>query len=365
MIATPRRLALPLLLLTLAPALAADEVDDFVEAERQRQHIPGVSLLVVDDGKVVKQRGYGLANVEHDVPVRPETIFQSGSVGKQFTAAAVLLLVEDGKLDLDDSVHKFLTDAPEAWQPMTVRHLLSHTSGLHGMPQDFDYQRDYTEEELLDVIYGLRLATKPGRAWRYSNPGYITLGILIHKVSGQFYGDFLEERVFGPLEMTATGVISEADIVPHRAAGYRLVEGELKNQKWVSPTMDSTADGSLYFNLVDLVKWDAALTDDRLLSEASRREMWTPQVLADGQPNKAGYGFGWSFRDVAGHRIVSHGGAWQGFSSLIFRALDDRLTVVLLANLSADACDLAPILHHVTAHYRPELAALTAKEHDQ
>ncbi len=346
-----------------APSLRGDEVDDYVEAMRQARHIPGLSLLVVDDGKVVKQQGYGLANVEHDVPVKPETIFQSGSVGKQFTAAAVLLLVEDGKLALDDPVSKYLADVPQEWQAMTVRHLLSHTSGLRGMPMNFDYRRDYTEDELLKQIYGLRLAHKPGLMWSYSNPGYVTLGILIHKVSGQFYGDFLQERVFKPLGMTATGIISDANIVPHRAAGYRLVDGQLKNQEWVSPTMNSTADGSLYFNIVDLVKWDAALEGDSLLSAASKQEMWTPQLLSSGKPNRANYGFAWMIGGSEGHRLVEHGGAWQGFTTFIVRYLDDRLTVAVLTNLSADSGpNPGAIAHHVAGMYRPELAKLQAKE---
>lgn len=344
------------LLPLMAAPLGADEVDDYVEAQRIEQHIPGLALLVVDKGEVVKHRGFGLANVEHQVPVKPETIFQSGSVGKQFTAAAVLLLIEDGKLALDDSVRKYLTDAPEAWQPMTVRHLLSHTSGLRSMPDDFDFRREYTEDELLRTVYGLRLAAKPGYAWAYSNPGYVTLGILIHKVSGQFYGDLLRERVFQPLGMTSTGIISEANIVPHRAAGYRLVEGELKNQDWVSPSMNTTADGSLYFNLVDLVKWDAALAGDQFLSAASRQEMWTPQLLLSGKPNPAGYGFGWMCRDTPGHRLVQHGGAWQGFTTFIARYLDDRLTVVVLTNLSSDSpSNPGKIARRVAEMYRPEL----------
>jgi CubicO group peptidase (beta-lactamase class C family) len=351
-----------LFVVLLSPArLPADEVDDYVEAERKAQGIPGLSLLVVDGGQVAKQRGYGLANVEHDVKARPETIFQSGSVGKQFTAAAVLLLVEDGKLALDDSVRNYLADAPESWQPITVRHLLSHTSGLRGMPQDFDFRRDYTEDELRATLYKLKLAHKPGYAWAYSNPGYVALGMLIHKVSGKFYGDFLQERIFRPLGMTAAGIIDEAGIVPNRAAGYRLVDGTLKNQQWVSPTMNSTADGSLYFNVVDLARWDAALAGDKLLSAASKKEMWTPHLLADGKPNKAGYGFAWFVRDVPGHRLVEHGGAWQGFTTAICRYLDDRLTVAVLTNLSADSkCNPAKIAHHVAGLYRPELANLDA-----
>jgi CubicO group peptidase (beta-lactamase class C family) len=137
------------------------------------------------------------------------------------------------------------------------------------------------------------------------------------------------------------------------------VKGELKNQEWVSPTMNSTADGSLYFNLVDLVKWDAALAGDQLLSAASKQEMWTPQMLSSGKPNRAGYGFGWMCTTTPGHRCVRHGGAWQGFTTMIARYLDDRLTVVVLTNLSADSpCDPQKIAHHVAGVYRPKLAEI-------
>lgn len=219
------------------PAIGrCDEVDDYVEAQRVALHVPGLALLVVKDAQIVKAQGYGLANVEHQVPVTAKTIFQLGSVGKQFTATGVMMLVEDGRLALADSVRKLLPDAPESWQAITVRHLLSHTAGLGDYPAKFDLTRDYREEDLAQAIYATPLEFSPGDRRRYSNLGYVTLGIVMHKVCGKPYGEFLDERIFKPLGMTATRIISEADIVPHRAAGYRLVNGELKNQQWVSPT---------------------------------------------------------------------------------------------------------------------------------
>jgi CubicO group peptidase (beta-lactamase class C family) len=334
----------------------AAAVDSYVDAERVAQRIPGLALLVVKDGKVVKSQGYGLANVEHDAPVTSETIFQSGSVGKQFTAAGVMLLVEDGKLELDDPVAKHIKGTPDAWQTMTVRHLLSHTSGLGGYAPTFDLKRDYTEDALLEALYAGKLAFQPGESWKYSNLGYVTLGILIHKVTGQHYGDFLTKRIFRPLGMTSTQIINEAQIIPRRAAGYRLVDGELKNQEWVSPTMNSTADGSLYFNLVDLAKWDAALRDERLLKRTSLETMWTPATLANGQPNKAGYGFGWFYKSTSNHRSVEHGGAWQGFTTFIARWLDDGLTVVVLTNLSARDSNPGKIARQVAGLYVPALS---------
>ena len=204
------------------------KLDEYMQAEMKAQQIPGVSLAVIKDGQIVLAKGYGLANVEHQVPAKAETIFQSGSMGKQFTATAVMMLMEDGKLAIDDKLNKYFPDAPEAWRNVTIRHLLTHTSGMTDYPSDFDFRRDYTEDELYHRAKAIPLAFQPGEKWSYSNLGYVMLGILIHKVSGKFYGDFLQERVFKPLEMSTARVISESDIVPNRAAGYRLDKGQLK-----------------------------------------------------------------------------------------------------------------------------------------
>jgi CubicO group peptidase (beta-lactamase class C family) len=296
----------------------------------RRQKIPGLSLAVLRHGKIALLKSYGFANVEHRVPVKPETVFQSGSIGKQFTAAAVMILVEEGKLALDDKITKYFPDAPAAWQKITVRHLLNHTSGLGDYPAEIDLRRDYTEEEYLAVIEKAPLAFEPGTKWDYSNAAYFTLGALVRRVTGKFYGDFLQERIFKPLGMTTARVISEADIVPNRAAGYRLVNGELKNQQWVSPSTNTTADGSLYFTILDLAKWDAALYTDKPLRQTTLAEMWTPARLADGTTK--GYGFGWHTEKIKNRRVVHHGGAWQGFKSYIARFPDDRLTIIFLAN---------------------------------
>jgi CubicO group peptidase (beta-lactamase class C family) len=324
-------------------------VTDYVKAEMERQHIPGLSLLVVKSGKIIRAEGFGLANVELQVPVTPETIFQSGSVGKQFTATAVMMLVEEGKVSLDDPLTKFFPDGPAAWKDVTVRELLSHTAGFGDYPKDFDFRKDWTEDELLKVVEGIPLAYPPGTKWDYSNLGYLTLGIVIHRVTGEFYGDFLQQRIFKPLGMSSTRIISEADIIPHRAAGYRLVNGELKNQEWVAPAMNTTADGSLYFNALDLAKWDGALYTDKLLKKSSLDLMWTPVKLKDGQTNKAGYGFGWFIENRQGHRCIHHDGAWQGFTTAIDRYVDDQLTVIALTNMAG--AEPGKITNHVAELY--------------
>src|SRR5678815_2025999 len=192
-----------------------------------------------------------MANLEHQVRVTPKTVFQSGSVGKQFTAMAVMMLVEEGKLSLGDPLSKFLK-VPQDWSKITILHLLSHTSGLGDYPEDFSLQKNYTEEDLLKMVTAQKLDFEPGAKWAYSNLGYLTLGLVIHKVTGKFYGDFLQKRIFEKLGMNSTRIINEADIIPNRTAGYRLEKGELKNQEWVSPSLNTTADGSLYLTIEDM-----------------------------------------------------------------------------------------------------------------
>ena len=308
----------------------------------KNRQIPGVAVGVYSRGQVLLAKGYGMSNVELSVPVKPETVFQSGSVGKQFVSAAIMMLVEEGKINLDDSIVKYFPNAPESWKPILIKNLLSHTSGLAeyesperiGPKGPFYLRLDFTEDELVEKVEALPIEFKVGEKWDYRNTNYLLLGIVIHKVTGKFYADFLQERIFRPLGMTSTRLISEADIIPNRASGYDLHHWELKNQEWVSPTFDSTADGTLYFNVLDIAKWDGALYGTTLLKQSSLDRMWTVYPLNDGKPNPANYGFGWSMEPVNGHRTTQHGGAWQGFTCFILRYPDDNLSVAVLTNLA-------------------------------
>lgn len=350
--ATPTPLA-PALQMTLA-ARASANVDAYVLGQLREQRIPGMALAVVRDGQIIKAKGYGWANVELDVPVKPETIFQTGSVGKQFTAAAVMMLVEEGKVGLDDPISKYFVDAPLTWKDVTVRNLLTHTSGIPDYTEKLiDLRKDYTEAQLVKIFERLPLNFPPGQKWSYSNTGYVLLGILIHKVTGQFYGDFLHARIFAPLGMTSTRIISEADIIPNRASGYRLLKGVLKNQEWVSPTLNTTADGALYTNVLDMASWDGALRAGKLLKPSSFEQMYTPVTLTDGKTYP--YGFGWDIAEAGGHRLLEHGGAWQGFTTFIARYDEDALTVIALTNLDSEHSNPARIAHHIAGLYVPSL----------
>jgi CubicO group peptidase (beta-lactamase class C family) len=336
----------------------AAEVDAVVRRELARQRIPGLGLGVVREGRLVYAEGYGRANVELEAPATPRTMFQSGSVGKQFTAALVLLLAAEGRLGLDDPVSKRLPEAPEAWRGITVRHLLTHTSGIAEYTDRIDLRRDYTEDQLLHMAGERPLDFAPGTRWSYSNTAYAVLGILVHRASGRFYGDLLREKVFLPLGMATARVISEADIVPGRAAGYRLASGQLKNQDWVAPSLNTTADGALYLSVLDMARWAEGLETDVPLLAALRAQMWTPARLADGTPAAArdgGYGFGWFLTRRAGQPVTEHGGSWQGFQSYIGRFPDQKLTVFAFSNLAGS--DPGIIARAAAALYAPVLAA--------
>lgn len=358
------------------PALAPDQIssiDKYVAAEMAKERIPGAEVGIYSRGQILLAKGYGLADVELDVPVKPETIFQSGSVGKQFVSAAVMMLVEEGKVSLDDSITKYFPDAPASWGPVLIKNMLSHTSGLAEYETDertapngpLYIRLDFTEDELLKKTEALPMDFAPGEKWAYRNTNYMLLGIMIHKVTGMFYADYLAEKIFKPLGMTSTRLISDADIIPNRSSGYEIHGDKLQNQTWVSPTFNSTADGTLYFNVLDLAKWDGALYGTSLLKQSSLDRIWTVYLLNDGKPNPARYGFGWTINSINGHKVIEHNGAWQGFTCDIARYVDDNLTVVVLTNLDAEHSRPGGIVHRIAGMLNPALAPPPPKEHKE
>lgn len=326
-------------------------VDSLVSSEMQRQKVPGLSVVVVRDGKIDYVNGYGFANIEHKVAVKPETVFQAGSVGKQFAAFAIMLLVEDGKISLSDKLSTFFPNAPTSWESITVENLLTHTAGFGEYADDFNYRADYTEDSLFTIIKNIPLQFAAGDKSEYSNTGYVTLGLIISKVTGKFYGEFLKQRIFQPLGMTTARIISEYDIVPNRAAGYRLVDDEIKNQAWVSPSINTTADGSMYVTALDMAKWEAGLNAGRLLRKESYEKIWSPVKLNDGSTYP--YGFGWWIDSIGGKQIVEHNGTWQGFEATIKRYPGKKIAVVVLANMRGTNTNR--IAARILELYQPEL----------
>jgi len=349
--------------LPLAAGSMAQRVDAFVRGEMLREQVPGLALGIFRHGRVLLAKGYGYANLEHRVPVSAATMFQTASVGKQFTAVAVMLQVEAGKLALDVPITRYLPDAPLSWRAITVRQLLTHTSGLadylYGFGKDgtepFDVRHDYTEDELLRGFYRLPLEFEPGSQWYYCNTGYALLGILVHRVSGKFYGDVLREQVFKPLGMKTARVISEADIVPNRAAGYQLVEGAIKNQEWYAPAVNTSADGALYLSLNDYAAWDRGLRSMAILTPRSWAEVYRPVRLSSGKEYPCG--FGWFVDESRGQPWYHHSGGSQGFTTFISRYRADDLTLVVLTNL-IDASP-ARFVDGIAAIIDPRLAQLS------
>lgn len=336
------------LLLIAAVGVRADKVDDYVKAEMQKQHVPGVSLAVIKDGKIIKAEGYGLANVELNVPVNPDTVFKIGSISKQLIAAGILLLIQDGAITLDDPVSKFLEGTPETWKNITVRHFLTHTSGLVREAPGFDPLKIQNDADVINTAYPLPLRFQPGEKWEYCNVGYFSLAEIIRKVSGKPWGDYLRDRLFLPLDMKATRTTDMTEMVPGRANGYGWRDGKLQNAAIYLALRPS---GAFLSTALDLAKWDAALYTDRIFKQAAREQMWQPVKLNNGTTHP--YGFGWELDSVGGHKLVHHGGSLPGFRSELARFVDDKLTIVVLAN--GNNADPGAMAMQVAALYIPDL----------
>ena len=340
-----RTAALMLLVLACTACAARagheDAVDRFLASQLQRHHLPGMSVAIVQNGRVVKACGYGTAQLELGVPATPDTVYEIGSMTKQFTAAAVLMLAREGRLGLDDSVCRWLPEAPASWQPITLRHLLTHTAGIQNHVAVPGYMARFRTNlegdtappraELLRQFAELPLEFAPGTSWAYDNTGYHLLGTVVERASGVDYFEFLRQRVFAPLGMAATGSTAPRPLVPGRAAGYEWTGNGFENRPALLPPIGFAA-GALHSTVLDLARWDAALRGDQILDATSRASMWTAARNTDGTLAPQDYGFGWFVDTWHGHRIVQHNGGTPGFSAVICRFLDDQLTVILLTN---------------------------------
>ena len=317
---------------SLAGRTRADSVDDYLKAAMAQRHIPGLSVAVVQDGKIIKEQGYGLADLAGK-PAGPDTVYGLGSCTKPITAVAVLKLVEAGKVRLDDPASRYVPGLPAAWRAITVRQLLTHTSGLPNYRLSINYSRlaGYTApDSALKLVANKPLDFAPGSRYEYSNTNYHLLGQLIENVSGQPYARFLDAQLFRPVGMTATRQAALPAAVPGQATGY-LLQGEANvTNTLIFPAAINAGDSGLLSTAPDLARWCLALDSDRLLAPATLKQMETPGTLADG--TRTTYGLGWVIGAWNGHRQIAHSGAEPGYSSSIFRYPDDRLAVVLLSN---------------------------------
>ena len=335
-----------LLLLAAAVPAHADKTDDFIKAEMQRQNIPGLSLAVIKDGKIIKAEGYGLANTKLKIPARAETVYRIASVSKQFIATGIMLLVQEGRLNLDDAISKYLVGSPSTWKDITVRHCLTHTSGLVREGPGFHSRKIQSDAEVIKSGYSLPLQFEAGEKYQYSNLGYFVLAEIIYKVSGQPWPDYISEKVFKPSGMNTTYPTNTKETVLNRAAGY-VDNNKLQevNDNW--PALRPS--GAFLSTVLDMAKWDAMLYTDKILNESSRQQMWAPAKLNDGSTYP--YGFGWELGSFRGHRMVHHGGGGPGIRTVFARFVDDRLSFIILINL--DDVDRYSIQEGLAALYLP------------
>jgi len=311
-------------------------VDSVATAAVTEHRTPGVSVAVVKNGRPIVVKGYGFADLENDVPATAETVYRIGSVTKQFTAAAIMRLMEQGKLSLDDTLQKFLPSFPAQGNRVTVRHLLNHTSGIKSYTSlGPKWQRlmrtDLAPDSMVALFANEPFDFKPGDAWRYNNSGYFLLGMIIEKLSGKSYGQYLQDEFFTPLGLKGTVYCDHAPIIKHRAEGYASKpDKKFVNAEPLSMTQPYAA-GSLCSTVGDLVTWTVALASGKVVSPASYALMTTPVTLNDGKPLT--YGFGLGTGKLGGHRQVSHNGGINGFISELHHYPDDSLITVVLTNV--------------------------------
>lgn len=301
---------------------------------------PGAAVLAVRDGEIVLRRGYGLANLELGVPIAPDMVFRIGSLTKQFTAAAVLLLAAEGKLDLAAPVGAYLPDLPPPGAGVTVEQLLTHTSGIPNYVRNPGYwqqvRRDVTPAELIALFKDQPLDFPPGTSWAYSNSNYVLLGAILERVAGKPYGELVAERVLVPLGMSRSRYDDPRAVVPGRAAGYQGASGAWDNAAFISPSQ-AFAAGALLSTVDDLARWEAALSTDALLPRPWRDRLWTPVTLPDGRSTR--YGAGFAVSEIFGHRVIEHAGGTPGFLSHAVRLPDEGIYVAVLSNRMAEHPD--------------------------
>jgi CubicO group peptidase (beta-lactamase class C family) len=329
----------------------ADVVDDYIKTMMKKTKIPGLALAVVKNGQVIKAQGYGLANLELNVPVTPDSVFELASVTKMFTATAIMMLVEEGKVALDDNINKYLINAPYSWRDITVRHLLTHTASLSWNPEKVlpPLERDSTTAWVFEQLSEFRLDFAPGERWQYFDQGYRLLGMIIEKQSGKRYREFVRERIFQPLGMKTTTLFDLWAIIKNRASGYWLRDGKLAHSRR-GRQHELLSHSGILSTVKDLAKWDAALYTEKLLKKTSLDQMWTPVKLNNGLTYP--YGFGWLLFDHRGFKRISHGGVT---GTHITRFLEEKLTVIVLTNLGGADKFLWQLALGVAGLYNPGL----------
>ncbi len=316
---------------------ALEQNIDAVMTEVFKPGQPGAAIVLRKNGKTLLRKGYGLADLELNVPVEPDMIFRLGSITKQFTAVSILMLAEQGKLGLQDEITKFLPDYPVQGRRITVEHLLTHTSGIQSltdMPEWLSmWRKDFTPKELIDLFKDKPLQFEPGEHWVYNNSGYILLGAIIEKVAGQSYEEFVDSRIFKPLGMKSSYYGNTERIIPRRIPGYQTGKDGFINAPYLSMTQPYAA-GSLLSSVDDLAVWSEAIFSGKLVKKEWLDKAFKPYQLKNGE--SAGYGYGWFIADFEGHRSIEHGGGINGFTSYEMTFPEDGVFLAILTNSAAE-----------------------------
>jgi len=313
-------------------SLPGDSIDVYVQSKMLSQHIPGVALAIIKDRKLIKEGYYGLANIENNVPVTSKSVFEIASMGKQFTCAAILLLQQEGKLNVSDKLSKYLENLPDTWQDITLQQLMNHTSGMRDdwIEETPYFLINHTDSLMLEAQKKSPLLFKPGESFNYSS-GPFTLGLVIKKISGKSHAQFLKEKIFEPLGMSSSSVYDSRKIVLNRVAGYTWKDNTFQNGIDISSSAEARGDVGVITSLQDMIKWETAINNKSLLTEDSWRQMFTPGKLNDG--SFISYGYGWFIYPTGGYVAIEHDGAFRtGFRSDILRIPALNLTLIFLCN---------------------------------
>jgi CubicO group peptidase (beta-lactamase class C family) len=346
-------ISLSLFFVAAVSSVHADVLDDRILSIMAERHIPGAAVAVVQNGKVVRIKGYGVATLEFSVPVTTETVFEIGSVSKQMTAAGIMLLVQDGKVSLDEKISNYLPNTPETWSSVTIRHLLTHTSGVksYSSLDGFGLSERMTIDDFIKKLSPHPLEFVPGEKNIYSNSGFNLLAYIIETQSGKKYMDFMRERIFIPLGMTKTGDRDPQFVIPLRANGYEWRQDRYSGRD--GNLTDLMGAGSIVSTVSDMTKWEAALRDDKLLNAQSKKEIWTQFTFNNGKPSP--YGLGWRISDVRGNKLIAHSGQTAGFGAAIHRYIDSDVSVIALTNLGEVGMGTL-VATAAAKHYIPSLS---------
>lgn len=325
-----------------------DSTDLIVQKIMSEQKIVGLSLAVIKNGQPLVNKGYGLANAEHNVPVTSETVIRLGSLSKQFFTTAILKLQEEGKLSIEDPVHRFFPDAPETWKPIRVKYLMSHTSGLKREGPAYNNSIIQPDLVIIKSAYSLPLDFKTGEKYQYCNLGYFMLAEIIKQVSGMPWQDYIREKLFIPAGMKNSGMTDFYPIITNRANGYMHKNGVLVNADAMYAVRPS---GGFFSTSSDMILWEKVLREkNSILKKENWELLWKPVIKTTGDlKSKAYYGFGWMIDERNGHKVIEHGGANVGFRSYYTRFVDNDLTIIIMTN--TDEANPAAIVKALSAYY--------------